>query len=85
MVVWIPWIKVRVVWATGEVAAIFSPTIALTSVDFPEFGRPTRDTNPEREWALFGACSSPTGKDGMEFFGISGLSGHQQTIFRLPE
>ena len=26
--------------------AIFSPTSALTSVDFPTFGRPTTDTNP---------------------------------------
>src|SRR5665811_998922 len=36
-----------VVWGRGDVIATFSPTSALTSVDFPTLGRPTTETNPE--------------------------------------
>ena len=31
-----------------EVMAIFDPTIALVKVDFPAFGRPTKQANPAR-------------------------------------
>ena len=41
--------RLRVVCATGEVMAIFSPMQALSSVDFPALGRPTSATKPERK------------------------------------
>jgi hypothetical protein len=34
----------RVVWGLSETIAIFSPTIRLTSVDFPALGRPMTAT-----------------------------------------
>lgn len=46
-VVRMPRSRFRVVCATGEVMAIFWPTIWLRSVDFPTFGRPTIATNPD--------------------------------------
>ena len=44
----IPVMRVRVVWGRGETIASFSPTRRLSNVDFPAFGRPISDTNPER-------------------------------------
>ena len=38
----------RVVCGRSEMIATFAPTIALTSVDLPTFGRPARPANPER-------------------------------------
>ena len=43
-----PRICVRVVCGRSETIATFAPTIWLTSVDFPTLGRPTSETNPER-------------------------------------
>lgn len=43
-----PRIARRVVCGFSLVIAIFSPTSALVSVDFPTFGRPTKVTNPLR-------------------------------------
>jgi hypothetical protein len=39
----------RVVWGFVDVIATFSPTSALVRVDFPEFGLPTKQTNPDRD------------------------------------
>ena len=41
--------RLRVVCATGEVIATFSPTIRFTKVDLPTLGRPMSATNPERK------------------------------------
>jgi hypothetical protein len=38
----------RVVCGRLEVIATFEPTSALVKVDFPVFGRPTKQTKPER-------------------------------------
>ncbi len=43
-----PRIARRVVCGLSETIATFSPTIALTSVDLPTFGRPASATKPER-------------------------------------
>jgi hypothetical protein len=40
-------IRLRVVWGLLVVIAIFSPTRALSSVDFPTFGRPMMPINPD--------------------------------------
>ena len=40
--------RLRVVCATGEVIATFSPTSWFTSVDLPTLGRPIRAMKPER-------------------------------------
>jgi hypothetical protein len=42
-----PRIALLVVWGLEEVMAIFSPTKAFVSVDFPTFGLPTKDTKPD--------------------------------------
>ena len=39
----------RVVLGWADVITIFLPIKALTSVDFPVFGRPTMATNPARK------------------------------------
>jgi hypothetical protein len=44
----IPRIRWRVVCGRLEVILNFRPTILLTSVDFPTFGRPTTVTKPHR-------------------------------------
>src|SRR5579871_4100228 len=41
--------RLRVVCGLGEMMASFSPTSALSSVDFPAFGRPRMQTKPERK------------------------------------
>src|SRR4051812_42632980 len=38
----------RVVWGLSVTMETFSPTRELTRVDFPEFGRPTIVTKPDR-------------------------------------
>jgi hypothetical protein len=38
----------RVVCGLSDTIATLRPTIALTSVDLPTFGRPARATKPER-------------------------------------
>ena len=43
-----PRIRCRVVLGRGEVMATLVPTMVLTSVDLPTFGRPTTATKPER-------------------------------------
>ena len=43
-----PRIARRVVCGLSETIATLWPTIALTSVDLPTFGRPASATNPER-------------------------------------
>ena len=43
-----PWMRLRVVCGLRVTIASFSPTSALSSVDFPAFGRPMMETNPER-------------------------------------
>src|SRR5690606_11046287 len=43
----------RVVCGRELVIAIFAPTSALVSVDLPVFGRPTKQTKPDRN------CRSP--------------------------
>jgi hypothetical protein len=43
-----PRICVRVVCGRSETIATFVPTSRFTSVDFPTLGRPTSETNPER-------------------------------------
>ena len=60
--------ELRVVWATGEVMAIFSPMQALSSVDLPAFGRPTRATKPERK-----ACSEALAVSEFMFFSLARL------------
>ena len=41
-------IALRVVWGLKDAIATVAPTIWLTSVDLPTFGRPARPTKPER-------------------------------------
>src|SRR5262249_40606466 len=43
-----PWTLVRVVCGLLETIATFSPRNALSSVDFPAFGRPRIETKPAR-------------------------------------
>src|SRR5271166_778252 len=43
-----PWMRLRVVCGLRVTMASFSPTSALSNVDFPAFGRPMIETNPER-------------------------------------
>src|SRR2546425_7792885 len=43
----IPLTTCRVVWGLSVTIEIFSPTRRLRSVDFPEFGRPTIEANPD--------------------------------------
>src|SRR5271157_6037857 len=40
---------VRVVWGLSATIAIFEPTSAFSSVDFPALGRPRMETKPERK------------------------------------
>ena len=40
--------RVRVVWGLSDTIATFVPTMRLSSVDLPAFGRPTRDAKPAR-------------------------------------
>ena len=47
----IPLILWRVVWGLSETIDIFSPTSALRSVDFPEFGRPIKAAEPDFTFA----------------------------------
>ena len=42
----------RVVWGLGLTIANFSPARAFNSVDFPAFGRPRIQANPERKAIL---------------------------------
>src|SRR5271165_6326272 len=59
-VVTTPWIDVRVVCGLSATMATFCPTRAFSRVDFPAFGRPTRDTNPERNgWGNGGLALEP--------------------------
>src|ERR1700674_5046444 len=44
----IPVMRLRVVCGRGDTIASFSPTRRLSSVDLPEFGRPTREAKPAR-------------------------------------
>src|SRR6516225_3690937 len=44
----IPWMRLRVVCGFRVTIATFSPTSALSRVDFPALGRPMIETNPER-------------------------------------
>src|SRR5271169_1057128 len=44
----IPWMRFRVVCGLRVTIASFSPTRAFSRVDFPAFGRPIIETNPER-------------------------------------
>ena len=44
----------RVVCGLSEVIATLAPTMALSSVDFPALGRPTKQAKPER-WVTAGA------------------------------
>ena len=46
-VVKIPWRRLRVVWATGDVMAIFWPTRVFIKVDLPTLGRPIMPMNPD--------------------------------------
>src|SRR3989442_11716056 len=48
----IPVMRLRVVCGRGDTIASFSPTRRLSSVDLPEFGRPTRETKPARALSL---------------------------------
>src|SRR4051794_19776096 len=50
-----PRIARRVVWGLSETIATLRPTIALTSVDLPTFGRPASATKPDRLMAPPGA------------------------------
>src|SRR5215469_8066086 len=43
-----PWMEVRVVCGLSATIATFCPITAFSRVDLPAFGRPTSDTNPER-------------------------------------
>src|ERR1019366_6652057 len=42
-----PWMDVRVVCGLSATMATFWPTRALIKVDFPAFGRPMMETNPD--------------------------------------
>src|ERR1700674_59186 len=46
--------EVRVVCGLSATMATFCPTRALSKVDLPALGRPTRETNPERKASLMG-------------------------------
>ena len=48
-----PRIVCRVVCGRLDVIATFEPTSALVKVDFPVFGRPTKQTKPERNSVIF--------------------------------
>ena len=48
-VVWIPKIRWRVVCAFLDVILTFMPTMALSKVDLPTLGRPTKATVPHRK------------------------------------
>src|SRR4030042_5139624 len=43
----IPRMRLRVVWGLLDMMAIFSPKRKLRRVDFPAFGRPMMETNPD--------------------------------------
>ena len=42
-----PWMDVRVVCGLSATIATFWPTRAFSNVDFPAFGRPMMETNPD--------------------------------------
>jgi hypothetical protein len=44
--------RLRVVCATGEVIATFSPNNWFTKVDLPTFGLPIKATKPDRNVSL---------------------------------
>ena len=48
-----PRIVCLVVCGRLDVIATFEPTSALVKVDFPVFGRPTKQTKPERNSVIF--------------------------------
>jgi hypothetical protein len=51
-----PKMRVRVVWTFWLTIETLAPTSALTSVDFPAFGRPITLTKPHRvpgSWVTF--------------------------------
>ena len=50
-----PRIVCLVVCGRLDVIATFEPTSALVKVDFPVFGRPTKQTKPERNSVIFRA------------------------------
>src|SRR5271166_5545368 len=53
-----PWMRLRVVCGLRVTMASFSPTSALSRVDFPALGRPMMETNPERN-AMSGSSDLP--------------------------
>src|SRR6266567_4504984 len=53
---WIPLIRLRVVWGLSEVMTIFSPRMLFRRLDFPALGRPMIDTNPERNGSAGIGC-----------------------------
>ena len=55
-----PRICVRVVCGRSETIETLRPTSRFTSVDFPTFGRPTIETNPERNPCGAGGTVAPT-------------------------
>src|SRR6056297_1065286 len=58
-VLWMPNIRLRVVWGLFEVIAIFCPSTWLSRVDVPTLGRPTRATNPDTNgWLVSSVISS---------------------------
>ena len=56
-----PRIARRVVWGLSETIATLRPTIALTSVDLPTFGRPASATKPDRVPSSATPRSPPAG------------------------
>jgi hypothetical protein len=59
----IPVIRLRVVCGRGETIASFSPTSRFRSVDLPAFGRPTRETKPERKAVVAARAEARAGLD----------------------
>lgn len=53
-----PRIVCRVVCGRLDVIATFEPTSALVSVDFPVFGRPTKQTKPEWNSVIINLCAT---------------------------
>src|SRR4029450_8256587 len=51
--------KGRVVWGFSVTIDTFSPTRRFRSVDFPELGRPTIDTNPDLVMCFRRECLQP--------------------------
>src|ERR1041385_214388 len=55
-VVTTPWMEVRVVCGLSATIATFWPTRALSSVDFPAFGPPMRETKPDLNFLFMRDC-----------------------------